>query len=148
MTNLLKGVVKNGTGYAARALGRPCAGKTGTSNDYRDAWFIGYTPDLACGVWVGYDDHRIIGEKQTGGVIACPIWTDFMEQSLQNFPASDFKIPSKIKQVKIDYKSGLLAPANLPNPFVESYLAGTEPTEYATAEVKKESIVNGGENGY
>ncbi|MDD5260171.1 MAG: penicillin-binding protein 1A [bacterium] len=148
MTNLLKGVVKNGTGYAARALGRPCAGKTGTSNDYRDAWFIGYTPDLACGVWVGYDDHRIIGEKQTGGVIACPIWTDFMEQSLQNVPASDFKIPSKIKQIKIDYKSGLLAPPNWPNPFLESYVAGTEPTEYASPKIIKEEITGGSEGGY
>ncbi|MBI5555617.1 MAG: penicillin-binding protein 1A [Elusimicrobia bacterium] len=150
MTNLLKGVVQHGTGYAAKALGRPCAGKTGTSNDYRDAWFIGYTPDLACGVWVGYDDHRIISGKQTGGAIACPIWTDFMEQSLQNFPTSDFKIPSKIKQVKIDYKSGLLAPPNWPNPFVESYLAGTEPIGYATTEVKKEikPAVVTGESGY
>jgi penicillin-binding protein 1A len=148
MTNLLKGVVKNGTGYGARALGRPCAGKTGTSNDYRDAWFIGYTPDLACGVWIGYDDHRIIGEKQTGGVIACPIWTDFMEQSLQNFPASDFKIPSKIKQVKIDHKSGLLAPPGWPNPFLESYLAGTEPTSYASAAPKKEEKPVTNEGGY
>ncbi|MDD5132754.1 MAG: penicillin-binding protein 1A [bacterium] len=148
MTNLLKGVVKNGTGYGARALGRPCAGKTGTSNDYRDAWFIGYTPDLACGVWIGYDDHRIIGEKQTGGVIACPIWTDFMEQSLQNFPASDFKIPSKIKQVKIDHKSGLLAPPGWPNPFLESYLAGTEPTNYASAALKKEEKPVTNEGGY
>lgn len=148
MTNLLKGVVKNGTGYAAKALGRPCAGKTGTSNDYRDAWFIGYTPDLVSGVWIGYDDHRIIGEKQTGGVIACPIWTNFMEQSLQNTPVSDFKIPSKIKQVQIDYKSGLLAPPNWPKPFLESYLAGTEPTEYASPKILKEEITGVGEGGY
>lgn len=148
MTNLLKGVVKNGTGYAARALGRPCAGKTGTSNDYRDAWFIGYTPDLSCGVWIGYDDHRIIGEKQTGGVIACPIWTDFMEQALQNSAAADFKIPSKIKQVKIDYKSGLLAPPDWPNPFLESYVAGTEPNNYATPALKKEEKPVANEGGY
>ena len=147
MTNLLAGVVQHGTGWAARALGRPCAGKTGTTNDFRDAWFIGYTPELVCGVWVGYDDHRELGDKQTGGVLACPIWTDFMSSALQNLPVSNFSVPSKIEQAKIDYKTGLLAPPNWPSPFIESYLEGTLPTEYASA--KKEEKQSGPEeSGY
>jgi penicillin-binding protein 1A len=147
MTNLLKGVVQHGTAWPARELGRPCAGKTGTTNDCRDAWFIGFTPELACGVWIGYDDHRSLGDKQTGGVIACPIWTEFMTQSLQSLPVTDFRVPSKIIQVKIDYKSGLLAPPNWPNQFVESYLEGTQPSDYAVA-AKKEEKPGSGESGY
>ena len=80
MTNMLKSVVERGSGWYAKNLGRPCAGKTGTTNDFGDAWFIGYTPQLVAGVWVGYDDRSIsLGEKSTGGNIACPIWTKFMK---------------------------------------------------------------------
>ena len=147
MTNILKGVEQHGTGWPARELGRPCAGKTGPTNDFRDAWFIGFTPELVCGVWIGYDDHRSIGDKQTGGVIACPIWTEFMTQSLQSLPVTDFRVPSKIVQVKIDYKSGLLAPPNWPNPFIENYLEGTQPTEYAVTG-KKDEKSGTGESGY
>ena len=72
ITNLLRGVIEQGTGWKASELGRPAAGKTGTTNDYRDAWFIGYTPNLVAGVWVGYDDHRSIGPKETGARAALP----------------------------------------------------------------------------
>lgn len=150
MTNLLKGVVQHGTGYTAKSLGRPCAGKTGTTNDCTDAWFIGYTPELVCGVWIGYDDHRSLGDKETGGVLACPIWTNFMREALANLPVTDFKKPSKIEQVKIDSKTGLLAPANWINPLTESYLEGTAPKEYAIINRKEEKseITVGGESGY
>lgn len=148
MTNLLKGVVQHGTGYAARRLKRQCAGKTGTTNDYRDAWFIGYTPEIACGVWVGYDDFRSLGDKQTGGVLACPIWTTFMEQSLQNYPAATFRIPSRIEQVKIDYKTGLRARENTVNPFMECYLMGTAPGGLAPLKPKNDTIQETGEMGY
>lgn len=149
MTNLLKGVVQHGTGYAARKLNRPCAGKTGTTNDYRDAWFIGYTPELACGVWVGYDDFRTIGDKQTGGVLACPIWTDFMENALQNYPVTNFRIPSRLEQVKIDYKTGLRARENSHDSFIEYYLTGTAPAELVPLKPKREDTIHEtGETGY
>jgi penicillin-binding protein 1A len=78
MVNLLEEVVKHGTGSAARKLNHPVAGKTGTTNDYTDAWFIGFTPSVTCGVWVGYDEKKNLGENETGGHAALPIWIDFM----------------------------------------------------------------------
>lgn len=96
ITDLLKGVIERGTGWKAKALGRPIAGKTGTTNDYTDAWFIGYTPRLVAGVWVGYDDHRSIGSKETGSRAALPIWMDFMKEVLKDTPPEDFPVPEGI----------------------------------------------------
>jgi penicillin-binding protein 1A len=90
MTNLLRGVVERGTAWKARELGRPVAGKTGTANDYRDAWFIGYTPGIVAGVWVGYDDHRTIGPRDT--CAALPLWIDFMK-SLDGKEPEEFTAP-------------------------------------------------------
>jgi penicillin-binding protein 1A len=78
MVSLLQGVVQHGTGSAARKLGHPVAGKTGTTNDYTDAWFIGFTPSITCGVWIGFDEKKKLGENETGGHAALPIWIDFM----------------------------------------------------------------------
>jgi penicillin-binding protein 1A len=82
MISLLQGVVEHGTGAAARKLNHPVAGKTGTTNDYTDAWFIGFTPSITCGVWVGYDEKKSLGENETGGHAALPIWSDFIREAI------------------------------------------------------------------
>ncbi|OGS21839.1 MAG: hypothetical protein A2252_04275 [Elusimicrobia bacterium RIFOXYA2_FULL_39_19] len=130
MTNILKGVIRDGTGkYVSYFFKRPCAGKTGTTNNYSDAWFIGYTPQLTCGVWVGYDDKRTLGEKNTGGSVACPIWTNFMKKSLKGYPEMDFPVPKTgITFTNIDSNTGYLAtPDSKHIIYNEAYLTGTEP---------------------
>lgn len=134
MTNMLRGVVERGTGQYARNLGRPAAGKTGTTNDFSDAWFMGYTPQLAAGVWVGYDDHTTLGDKITGGRIACPIWTNFMKDALKGEPALNFKPPEGIVFALINPKTGLLAQSSTPGAYLESFIKGTEPKDYYPAE--------------
>ncbi|MDR3112214.1 MAG: transglycosylase domain-containing protein [Elusimicrobiota bacterium] len=132
MTNMLKAAVEKGSGWKAKALGRPCAGKTGTTNDSSDAWFIGYTPQLAAGVWIGYDDISIsLGEKSTGGVIACPIWTEFMKKALEGQPVLNFSQPEGIEWSLIDPKTGLLALSDTPGAFLDAFVKGTAPTEYS-----------------
>lgn len=129
MTSLLKGVVDRGTGAKARALGvhGPVAGKTGTTDGYRDAWFIGYTPEMAIGVWVGFDDERPL--TLTGAQAALPIWS---ELALRLIPrdSPDFEAPAGVVQRKIDPKSGQLATSQCPEKRVEFFIAGTEPTVY------------------
>ncbi len=139
MTNILRGVVEKGSGYAARALGRPCAGKTGTSNDSVDAWFIGYTPQLVAGVWVGYDDRTTLGSKSTGGSVACPVWTTFMKDALKDYPVVDFTEPKDIKWALIDPKTGLLALSKTKNAYLEAFLDGTVPTTYYARKNKYDS---------
>lgn len=106
MTRLLQGVVEYGTGQKAKALGRPVAGKTGTSSGFADAWFIGYTPSLLASVWVGFDDKTSLGENETGARAALPIWVSFMRQALRNGPIEHFKAPDEIALVKasIDFE--------------------------------------------
>jgi penicillin-binding protein 1A len=106
---MMEGVVLRGTGTAARALNRPVAGKTGTSNDYKDAWFIGFTPELAVGVYVGYDRPRNMGSQATGGGVAVPIFTEFMENALKGAPPTPFNMPPGMTQIWIDPMSGIKA---------------------------------------
>jgi len=129
ITSLLKGVMDRGTGAKARALGvrGPVAGKTGTTDGYRDAWFIGYTPDMAIGVWVGFDDERPI--KLTGAQAALPIWSELAVRLIPRDP-QDFEIPVGVVQRKIDPKSGQLATSQCPEKTVEFFITGTEPTLY------------------
>ncbi|OIO75180.1 MAG: hypothetical protein AUJ85_03920 [Elusimicrobia bacterium CG1_02_37_114] len=130
MTNLLKGVVEHGTGQYAKYLRRPSAGKTGTTNDFTDAWFIGYTPQLVCGVWVGYDNKVSLGNKMTGGSLACPIWTHFMKEALKGEPVLDFTPPpTGITFAYIDSGTGLLANTTEQSEsvYLEAFLKGTEP---------------------
>jgi penicillin-binding protein 1A len=87
---LLQGVVQHGTGAAASSLKHPLGGKTGTTNDYTDAWFIGFSPSVTCGVWVGYDSRQSLGEKETGAVAALPIWADFMRAAIAGKPDERF----------------------------------------------------------
>jgi len=133
ITSILKSAVENGSGWNAKNLGRPCAGKTGTTNNSSDAWFIGYTPQLAAGVWVGYDDRSIsLGEKATGGIIACPIWTEFMKKALDGQPVLDFARPENIEQALIDPRTGLLASKETPGAVFEVFIKGTVPTKYSS----------------
>ncbi|MFC1494541.1 penicillin-binding protein 1A [Thermodesulfobacteriota bacterium] len=130
MTDILKGVIQEGTGWRARALGRPAAGKTGTSNDLRDAWFIGYTPELVTGVWTGYDTMVPMGKNETGSRAASPIWLYFMEAVLKGEPVQDFIAPESVVFAKIDAEKGLLASPYSKKTVFQSFKKGTAPTEY------------------
>jgi penicillin-binding protein 1A len=128
MTNMLKDVIEKGSGRQAKDLGRPCAGKTGTTNGSSDAWFIGYTPQLVAGVWIGYDERAIsLGDKITGGRIACPIWTRFMKEALDGEPILDFTQPENIEWALIDPNTGLHALSNAHGAFLEVFKKGTVP---------------------
>ena len=129
-TSLMRSVVEEGTAVAVRDLGRPAAGKTGTANEYRDAWFSGYTPDLVATAWVGFDDHSSLGTGETGGRAALPIWLGFMRAALDGKPARDFDLPPGVQTVRVDPSSGLLAGAHVPGR-AESFLEGTAPTAEA-----------------
>ncbi len=129
-TYLLKGAIDQGTGWKARELGRPAAGKTGTTNDYRDAWFIGYTPGLVAGVWVGYDNQTSIGPKETGARAALPIWLDFMKKAHSNRDIEDFIAPENILFKQVDPRTGMLSTENCRQSIREAYLPGTEPRRY------------------
>ena len=130
MTSLLKGVVedRHGTGGAARGLGREVAGKTGTSNNYYDAWFIGYTPQIATGVWVGFDKERTLGKGEVGGRSALPIWLDYMKEAHQDLPQMTFSVPPGIVFANIDTDTGKLASATTKNILRQAFVEGTEPT--------------------
>jgi penicillin-binding protein 1A len=129
VTSLMRSVVTEGTARAAGArLKRPLAGKTGTSSGYKDAWFIGYAPDLLAAVWVGFDDGRSLGQGEAGGKTAVPIWTDFMARALADRPTRDFVTPPGIQITRIDPKTGLL-PAPGAEGVEEVFLDGTAPNE-------------------
>lgn len=130
ITNMMEDVVQRGTGQLAKSLDRPIAGKTGTSNEYTNAWFIGMTPNLAVGSWVGFDDRRPLGETESGAHAALPIWVAFMKQALKQLPSVPFEIPDDIVFVKVDHNTGLLADdTSGERSGVELFAKGTEPTE-------------------
>lgn len=131
MTDLLGAVITEGTGWRIRAMKRPAAGKTGTTNDLKDAWFIGYTPGLVTGVWVGYDDAKEMGKGETGSRAASPIWLGFMSETLKGRPVKDFKVPEGIVFAKIDAKTGLLAGRHSKKTVFQSFKEGTEPKKYS-----------------
>ena len=137
MTNLLEGVIQRGTGRRAKVLRRPAAGKTGTTDNYHDAWFIGYVPGLAAGVWVGYDLPRSLGEGETGSRAALPIWIDFMKDALKGIPPSDFPVPEGIDLVEVDPITGLLATPECSDRVVEAFVSGTAPVEKCSPEREK-----------
>jgi penicillin-binding protein 1A len=129
LTKMMESVVETGTGSEARKLGRPSAGKTGTTNDSKDAWFIGFTPELLTSVWIGFDAKRTLG-SYTGGRAAAPIWTAFMQRALEGQPVREFDAPSKVSLVKVDVATGLKAVPGRPSR-VEAFVAGTEPKQFA-----------------
>ena len=135
ITNLLRGVIDHGTGRRARKLGRPSAGKTGTTNDYRDAWFIGYTPYLVSGVWIGYDDHRSIGPRETGARAALPVWLDFMKKAHTGVEPEAFTVPEGVIFKQVDPRTGLLSTEHCKYSIREAFLPGTEPRRYCTESI-------------
>jgi penicillin-binding protein 1A len=129
-TDMLRAVVLEGTGRAARRIGRPLAGKTGTTDGYKDALFIGFSPTIVTGVWVGLDHHGTLGDKETGAKAALPIWMHFMEQVLRGQPYHDFALPEGVVKVHMDAKSGLLASENCADALWAVFKRGTEPKQY------------------
>lgn len=138
ITSLLRRVVQLGTGRAVNDIGWPLAGKTGTTSDYADAWFMGFSPDLLTGVWVGHDVRRKMGELETGHKAAIPIWKAYMSVALKPYDRREFSIPDGIVFVNIDGDTGKLATSETPYPISQPFLEGTEPTEEAAAEATKE----------
>ena len=131
-TQMLRDVMTYGTAKSLNTFSRvrPSAGKTGTTDDYRDAWFVGFTPQLITGVWVGYDKPRPGGKGFTGGAIAAPIWERFMRKATASKPVIDFMKPDTVVAVSIDPATGYLATTDCPGKRDEYYIPGTEPTEY------------------
>ncbi|MBX2804937.1 MAG: penicillin-binding protein 1A [Hyphomicrobiales bacterium] len=130
ITSMLEGVVKRGTGYRVSKVGKPLAGKTGTSNDEKDAWFVGFSPDLTVGVFVGYDNPKPMGKGNTGGGLAAPIFQNFMELALADKPAIPFRVPSGIKLVRVDAKTGMRAQnGNGSKTILEAYKPNEEPSD-------------------
>jgi penicillin-binding protein 1A len=131
MTTLLSGVINEtgGTAGKARALGRPAAGKTGSTNGYFDGWFIGYTPQIASGVWVGFDAERSLGMGEVGGDTALPIWVEYMKAAHQDLPILDFSIPNGVVFANIDNQTGNLASGSSSQVIRQAFIEGTEPTQ-------------------
>ncbi|MCD6153332.1 MAG: PBP1A family penicillin-binding protein [Syntrophobacterales bacterium] len=136
-THLLQEVVQSGTGWRVRELNRPVAGKTGTTNDLKDAWFIGFTPSLVTGTWVGYDNLKPLGKYETGSRAASPIFLYFMKKALEGKPVKFFSPPEGVVFAKIDPKTGLLASPDSKKSTFECFLEGTAPTEYTPSESNK-----------
>lgn len=129
ITNLMESVVQSGTGHRAAAIKRPVAGKTGTTNEMKDAWFVGYIPQLVTGVWVGFDNQaRSLGGGGSGGVAAAPIWADYMMKAVVGLPVQGFEAPETVSVVRVDPKSGKLARGS--EGTAESFVKGTEPSVY------------------
>lgn len=130
ITSMMEDVVNYGTGWRAKALGRPVAGKTGTTNDYRDAWFVGYVPDMLAAVWVGFDDMRSLGHQETGARAASPIWVSFMKAV--EIGEHSFMVPEGIVSYPIDPGNGLLA-RDVGSGVKEYFKRGTQPRDYSSS---------------
>jgi penicillin-binding protein 1A len=134
IVSMLEGVVQRGTGQSVKAVGKPVAGKTGTSQDSQSVWFVGFSPDLAAGVYVGFDNPRTLGknpngEDEQGATVAAPIFRDFMKGALADQPPTPFRVAQGIEEVPIDWKSGNPVAAGTPGAVLEAFKAGTAPGE-------------------
>ncbi|MFP4212864.1 MAG: penicillin-binding protein 1A [Desulfohalobiaceae bacterium] len=128
ITHLLQQVVQDGTGWRAKALGRPVAGKTGTTDEQKDAWFLGYAPYLMTGVYVGFDDPKPMGKYETGSRAAVPIWLGYRQQVEDSYPVQDFTRPPGIVMARVDAENGLLAASGSEDSYLLPFKAGTQPT--------------------
>lgn len=133
IVSMTEGVVQRGTATVVNSLGIPLGGKTGTTNDYKDAWFVGYSPDLVVGVWAGFDQPRSMGEAETGGRIAAPIFRDFMRDALRNVPPAPFRIPAGVRLVRIDSQTGMLPGPETTATLLEAFRPDTEPSRDVSA---------------
>ncbi|MGQ0811820.1 MAG: penicillin-binding protein 1A [Nitrospiraceae bacterium] len=138
ITNMMEDVIQRGTGQAAKVIDRPVAGKTGTTNEFINAWFLGASPNLVAGTYVGFDDRRSLGETESGAHAALPIWINFMKQALKQLPVAPFEIPDDVVFVKVDAATGLLTSEQGEKDIketVELFAKGTEPTQVAPQRV-------------
>ncbi|HUV06258.1 MAG TPA: penicillin-binding transpeptidase domain-containing protein, partial [Spirochaetia bacterium] len=131
---VMQDVVESGTGQRVKRLGRPVAGKTGTTDDTRDAWFLGFTPTMVTGVWVGFDQERPLGKQEVGGRAAAPIWLYFAEKALDKMPVEVFPIPEGIVFIKVDPKTGAPAKFWTKGARFEAFLEGTTPENEETVD--------------
>jgi len=131
VVSLMQGVVERGTGVTVRSVGKPLAGKTGTTNEIRDTWFLGFSPDLAVGVYVGFDEPKPLGRGEQGARTAAPLFRDFMAEALKDSAAIPFRIPPGIKLVRVDAETGHLAPPGARGVIMEAFKPGTEPEALA-----------------
>ena len=129
ITSIMEGVVQRGTATVVRSVGKPIAGKTGTTNDEKDVWFIGYSPDIAVGVYLGYDKPKHIGNRATGGGLAAPIVAEFLKVALADKPAVPFRVPSGIKLIRVDAKTGMRAGPGDGKVILEAFKPGTAPPD-------------------
>ena len=129
MVSILEGVVQRGTATKLNVLGRPLGGKTGTTNESNDTWFIGFSPDLVVGVFVGFDEPRSMGKKETGGSVAVPVFKLFMEEALAGQPPAPFRRPPGLRSVLINAETGVRARPGDKNVIWESFVTGTEPSD-------------------
>jgi len=139
VVSMLQGVVERGTGRRIRAVGKPLAGKTGTTNDSVDTWFMGFSPDLAVGVFAGFDEPRPLGRRETGSSVSAPVFRDFMAAALEGQPAVPFRIPSGIRLVRINGDTGRVARAGDKRVILEAFKPGTVPSG-------DQAVVDGGYN--
>jgi penicillin-binding protein 1A len=126
LTNVMKGVIERGTGVRARVLRRPLAGKTGTSSEATDVWFVGFTPNLVAGVWIGYDAKRSLGSAETGSRLALPPWIAFMQKALADLPPEDFPVPENVVAIPVDHMTGRPVPKDETGAILEYFIKGTE----------------------
>ena len=133
--NMMRGVIEHGTGRRARVLHRPLAGKTGTTNDQVDAWFMGFSPQVLTGVWTGRDTPKSMGRRETGAKAALPIWINAMRAFHRHKPKRDFPVPPGIEWAVIDIKTGKRPTATTKRTFLEAFREGTAPRDEAKASV-------------
>jgi penicillin-binding protein 1A len=130
MVSIMEGVVQRGTATLLKQIGKPLAGKTGTTNDAKDAWFVGFSPDLAVGIYVGFDKPRSLGDRATGGGIAAPIALEFLKTALKDKPPTPFRVPPGIKLIRINLASGTRAGSSEgAGTILEAFKPGTAPPD-------------------
>jgi len=146
IVHMLEGAVERGTGTALRYLNRPLAGKTGTTNDFRDAWFVGFSPDLIVGAYVGYDTPLPLGSGEAGGRVAAPIVASFLEPALESYPVSPFRVPEGVRLAPIDRRTGEPSVIGRAGTILEAFKPGTEPRRGASAAEEALSFSSGALN--
>ncbi len=129
MVSILEGVVQRGTGKRMKDIGFPLAGKTGTTSDSKDAWFVGFTPDLVCGVYVGFDDPKPLGSHETGASVAIPVFQQFMTAAMKDKPAIPFRVPPGLRMVRVNPETETLSTPSDSKAIWEAFIPGTEPQE-------------------